>query len=99
MEVCSSVEKEIRPIEEGYRRTVVYNLAGTGKGAAPSANEDMPEVAAALQEHIDQSPLGEWHLTFILEHQYTPRSMPRLGKAALIGKSALKGMGRIKNGA
>lgn len=64
-EFClADVEQETLPIEEGYRLTLIYDAVWIGKGDAPRANaEHMAEVAAALQEHADKSPVGDWYRT------------------------------------
>lgn len=82
----ADVQHEIRPIEEGYRITLVYNMSWIGSGAAPSANAvDLAEVTTALKEHAEENSAGDWHLAFMLEHEYTSQSMSEYGTAALKG--------------
>lgn len=87
--VCfPDVEQEMRPIVEGYRLTLVYNLSWIGKGVASTPNvrmyaERMSHVAAAFQSHVDNSPSGDWHLASMLENEYTSAQLSSYGTEAL----------------
>jgi hypothetical protein len=74
---------ELRPVTEGYRLALVYNLLRTGKGTPPSPPDRRPEVtqvAKLLSQWSDallgklESPLPS-KLAYILEHRYTPDSL------------------------
>lgn len=80
---------EVLPVTSGCRATLVYNLARTGKGAAPKPPDYAGEAAAAaalLRRWADGADAGSngepMKLIYPLEHAYT---------SAELGFDALKG--------
>lgn len=81
----ADVQHEIRPVTEGYRVALVYNLSWIGEGTPPSASCDMIDVETALRDYAQLAPAGAWTLVLGLEHKYTKASLSRLGIRALKG--------------
>ncbi|CDF36248.1 unnamed protein product [Chondrus crispus] len=85
------VDHKVFPIEEGNRMTLVYNLSWVGAGTVPSAKaEALAEVRQALREHTEDSPAGDWYISFMLEHEYGAALLAEQGTRALQGKDLQK---------
>jgi hypothetical protein len=77
---------EIRPVTEGFRLTLVYNVLRRGKGKPPrppSYDAEVARMAELLQAWRASAGDGPTKLVYPLEHAYTP---------AELGFSALKGV-------
>ena len=71
-------EHEVKPIREGYRLCLVYNLtvAGSRRKSGISAPQSTPIIASISESLADwRSSGGISKLAVTLEHQYTPEGL------------------------
>ncbi len=77
---------QVRPVKEGYRVVLTYNLSLEGDTAAASvpANGDRGDsLARAVREYFETPPSSSWggepappdRLVYLLDHQYTQRGL------------------------
>lgn len=81
---------EIRPVKEGFRLALIYNLVLTGKArpvSAPEMEEDVLRIQKALSEWKARGKTGK--LAMILEHQYTLEGLSFLSLKGLDKARAL----------
>jgi hypothetical protein len=77
-------EHEVRPVTEGYRITLTYNLVVVGAAVAVPDSTVVPAVSDRLREHFTTPLPARWvkntsdrhppnRLVFLLDHEYTER--------------------------
>lgn len=83
----SDTRHEVLPVESGYRVVLTYDLAVVGDTSAIRADPKLAAAAAELLEgHFSHAPQPRWRgdsqaleppdrLVFLLDHQYTGRSL------------------------
>ncbi len=92
---------EVRPVKEGYRVALTYNLRATGGGAgvpSPPAEDATRGLARALGKYLETPPPDSWRddpcrlFVYLLDHQYTQRGLAwqRLKNADAARAAALR---------
>ena len=75
---------EVRPVKEGYRVALTYNLRAEGGGAgisSPPAAEVTEPLVRAVGQYFEMPPPDPWRdlpcrvLVYLLDHQYTQRGL------------------------
>ncbi len=76
---------EVRPIKQGYRVVLTYNLIVEGEATAPDAPAERVEaLARRVREFFETHPPPRWkgdrqappdRLVYLLDHQYTQRGL------------------------
>lgn len=90
-------EHEVRPVTDGYRVCLVYNLVQHGNGnlqpsTAPFYENEMAEAARILADTFNQ-PSAPAKLAWLFQHQYSPAGLSFAdlkGEDAALGKVLLE---------
>lgn len=75
-------EHEVKPVAEGFRLCLIYNLAQVrGAGAAPGPVDysDLTREAAKMLGKWASEPLSAPKIAYLLEHQYSPSGLSFAG--------------------
>ena len=92
---------EVRPVKEGYRVALTYNLRAEGGGAgvsSPPAAEVTEPLTRAVGKYFETPPPDLWRdlpyrvLVYLLDHEYTQRGLAwqRLKNADAVRAAALQ---------
>ncbi|KAJ3037852.1 hypothetical protein HDV00_001267 [Rhizophlyctis rosea] len=82
------VEHEVRPVTEGYRLALTYNVIYTGRGLPPRITNDahlIQRLRSCFDRLVGDSEIVGTKLAYVLDHEYTESG---LGFSGLKNKDA-----------